>query len=244
MADSFTLECDLTLKDIQAGVSPGKSFAFELAVGFQNSSDAQSPQFQRGTSQNSPNLVEFDYFPDTGFGATISPVIVSSNSQFKPSFTFPLPLDPNKTYRLSMSYASSNRTLRTTVTLEGLSIGAINDVVLPQDFSDFKVDAVSISSYSDTGAGGSILAHGIVDNIKVTAADPPVLTIQGERILAEYRVRFLASARQAYALERSTDLLSWTQVLDWKPGLDGEMELADPEAPVSAAFYRVKARMP
>jgi hypothetical protein len=240
--DSFALECDLKLNDIAAGVNPDKTFAFELAIGFINLSAAQSPQFRRGTGSSSPNLVELDYFPDTGFGATISPAIVSGNNKFEASFTYPMELAPDASYRLAMSYAATDRTLRASVTRDGISIGAINDLVLSAGFTDFAVDAVSISSYSDAGAGGSLLAHGTVDNIKVTVSEPAAFIIAGAKVSGLYKVGFQGDSKRSYALERSTNLISWSPVSDWVPGADGEMELSDPAPPVDKAFYRVKER--
>ena len=55
-------------------------------------------EIKRGTGVNAingaRNALEFDYFPDSGFGATISPTILSSNNQFVTEFAFPLELAP------------------------------------------------------------------------------------------------------------------------------------------------------
>src|SRR5262249_50628068 len=89
--DDFALQFDLSLDSIQAGANPAKPSTFEIAVGLINTSSATNSAFNRGTGRNSPNLVEFDYFPPADIiAATVSPAIVSSNSQFATSFTFPL----------------------------------------------------------------------------------------------------------------------------------------------------------
>jgi len=88
-ADDFSFGFDLRLWDITIGTSPGKPFTFQLAVGLNNLAQATSTNFLRGTGTDSPNLAEFDYFPDSGFGATISPTVISSNIQFATSFNSP-----------------------------------------------------------------------------------------------------------------------------------------------------------
>src|SRR2546426_7403975 len=88
--EDCSLAFDLRLTDIAIGVNSNKQSAFELAVGFINLADAMQTHFLRGVGINPitgpRNLIEFDYFPDSGFGATISPTIVSSNNQFAVGF--------------------------------------------------------------------------------------------------------------------------------------------------------------
>ena len=69
-ADDFSLALDLKISDIAAGVT--KPSTFELAFGFLNLVDATKTNFFRGNGLDSPNLVEFDYFPAAG---NISPTI-------------------------------------------------------------------------------------------------------------------------------------------------------------------------
>ena len=74
--------------------------------------------------------------------------------------------------RLTMSYTASTKTLVTSATTNGVSIGNINSVRLSSSFTDFRVGAFAIESYSDAGQdpryGGSLLAHGSVDNLLLT----------------------------------------------------------------------------
>src|SRR6266567_4657432 len=80
--DDFSLAFDLRLADITPGVNTNKSGGFELAVGLLNFSEATLTNFLRGTGTDSPDLVEFDFFPDTGFGPTLWPTIISTNSAY------------------------------------------------------------------------------------------------------------------------------------------------------------------
>ena len=60
--DDFSLEFDLQLNDAEAS-----GYGFELAIGFLNLAEATSTNFNRSTGANSPDLVEFTYFPDAGY---------------------------------------------------------------------------------------------------------------------------------------------------------------------------------
>src|SRR5262249_20254449 len=82
-ADDFGFSFELRLRDIRVGSTPGKSNEFEIAVGLINSVTATSSNAFRGAGQSAAygvrNLVEFDYFPDAGFGDTFASTVVSTN---------------------------------------------------------------------------------------------------------------------------------------------------------------------
>src|SRR5262245_12144464 len=63
--DDFGFAFDLRLRDIAIGTTPGKPFTFQFAIGLIRLLDASQGGFLRGTGTDSPNLVEFDYFPDS-----------------------------------------------------------------------------------------------------------------------------------------------------------------------------------
>jgi len=219
---------------------------FELAVGFLNMEAATQTNFLRGTGFNSPNLVEFAYFPDTGFGATISPTIISTNHDWAASFNFPLELTLNDLFRVQMVYAASNQTLRTVVTRNGQGFGPLEDVVIAPPFTDFRLDAVSICSYSDAGQdplwGGSILARGVVDNLVVTTPPPPIQTVTGTLSEGLWRVEFDSRTNWLYRLETTSDFTKWILV-NSAPGTGGRMAMQDQETQ-DARFYRVVADRP
>ena len=91
-SDNFSLSFDLQLSDLTLGVDPTKTNAFELVVAFINIATATSTNLERGTGANSTHgarsACELDYFPDSGYGATISPTILSSNNQFATRLPF------------------------------------------------------------------------------------------------------------------------------------------------------------
>jgi hypothetical protein len=242
--DDFGLEFEVQIESVAAGINPGKPFAFELAVALLNWADATNANFIRGTGLASPNLVEFDYFPDTGFGATISPVIVSSNNQFVPSFSFPLELTPGDRFHVTMKYSATNQTLVTTMTRNGLPFGPIQDVRLNASFTDFKVDTVAICSYSDAGAEGSILARGVIDNLGVIVPEPPLIELAAWFQDQTWHVEFSALSGWFYCLERTADFQDWIEVIAAVAINNDRMILSDLNAPASRAFYRVRAEQP
>lgn len=249
--DDFSFSFNLRLADIAVGVNTNKPFTFQIAVGFINLSAATRSGFLRGTGTDSPNLVEFDYFPDSGFGATVSPTIISSNNQFASSFTFPLELTTNDLFSINMVYSASNQTLVTTMTRnpDGSGFGPIKEAKLEASFTDFRLDQFAISSYSDAGQdpqfAGSILAHAMVDNISITVPEPPVTQIVGRLLSGVWRVEFPSRASWLYTLQRTSDFVSWTDVSPTAASAGGILFLQETSrASASSAFHRVKAEKP
>jgi hypothetical protein len=246
--DDFSLGFDLRLSDIAVGVNSNKTATFEFAIGFLEIATATKTNFLRGTGIDAAtgprNLVEFAYFPDSGFGATISPTMVSSNNQFAVGFNFPFELSPNDLFRVVMRYTGSNQTLATAMTRNGEAFGPIQDVKLGAAFTDFRVDALSISSYSDAGADGSLLAHGVVDNLSFTVPDPPIGDLNGAWTSGQRKVEFAGRAGWVYALERTENFQSWNEVASVITAMNGTVTLTDANPPAAKAFYRVRAERP
>lgn len=249
-SDDFGFSFDLQLADIATGVNAGKPYTFELAVGFINLSVATSADYKRGiveAASGARNLCEFDYFPDSGYGATISPTMISTNSaysQFATVFAFPLELDPGAWFSVTMNYTASNKTMHTTMTRNGDAFDPIPDVLLNADFNDFRLDQFAISSYNDAGADGSLLAHGVVDNLVVTVPPPPVQNLGGRFTNNLWQVNFLSRSNWLYTLERTTDFQSWTNVSPAVSGNATNLFLQDTNPPASRAFYRARGERP
>lgn len=246
--DDFGFEFDLRLDDVAVGVSEDKPFNFELALGLTRLASATNATLRRGVGQAAQgprNLVEFDYFPRSGIvEPTISPTIVSSNNLFASEFSYPLELDPGAWFHVAMNYTASNQTLRTTMTRNGEPFGPIRSVALDSTFTDFRVDHFAISSYSDAGAGGSILARGAVDDVRLTLPDPPVAGLTGAFSNGVWQATFISRSHWIYRLERTLDFSEWTGVSTTAEGNDGLLSLADPNAPSESALYRVRAERP
>jgi len=245
-SDGFSLAFDLELSDIVIGVNSNKTDTFELVVGLINLLNATSTNLERGvginTSHGARNVCEFDYFPDSGYGATISPTLISSNNQFATVFAHPFAIDPGALFHVAMSYSASDQTLQTSVTRNSQPI-VMTNVALGLNFSDFRLDQVAVCSYSDAGADGSLLAHGTVDNFLVTVPSPPVQNVVGGFTNAFWQTQFIGRTNWFYTLQRSADLQSWTNVSSTS-GNATNLVLQDAAPPAEKAFYRISAQKP
>lgn len=247
--DDFSFSFDLRLTDIAVGVTPGKTNTFQFAIGLLNSSSAINTNLQRGTGANATrgarNTCEFDYFPDTGYGNTISTVIISSNNVWAYQNTFPLALDPGALFHVAMSYTAANRTLTTTMTRNGAAFGPVNDLIVSTSASrDFRLDRVAVISWSDAGSDGSLLAHGVVDNITVTVPPPAVQSFSGTRTNSVWQAQFTGRTNFIYALERTADFQTWANAATNLSGTGATQFLSDTNPPAGNAFYRVRAERP
>ncbi len=255
--DDFRAELDLRLHDIVGGINPGKPGPMQLAFGFQNRDDAQSTTFNRGTGRNSPNLVEFNFFPDTGFGPTVWPAVYSTNSgmNYNGSGDFSLfDLPTGVTMRIVLAYTSSNQTVLTSIKTNGVLVGPVTSARLATNssgfgrpFTQFKVDTFAISSYSDLGLApgpyaGSILAHGVIDNLTVTFPPPPIQHEQFAAVGDHWQQTFLSRTNWNYVLQATTNFHSWSEASSTRAGTGGQVVLQDTNAAAfNARFYRINA---
>jgi hypothetical protein len=251
--DDFSLAFDLRLRDIRVGTTPGKSNEFEIAVGFLNQRSATATNFFRGAGVSANygvrNLIEFDYFPDGGFGDTLATTAVSSNNVFSFAHNFPLTLGTGDLFRVTMSFTASDQTLRTTVTRNGAPFGPLADVALV-DKPDFRVDAFAVISYSDavqTGQPafhGSVLAHGTIDNVTIMLPPPPINRLWISARDGGWTTRFLSRNDWFYVLERKAGMSAWNAASAPTRGNGSVLELNDADSGETATFYRVRAERP
>lgn len=244
-ADDFLLGFDVRLNDIGPGTDPNKPFTFQIAMGLINLVQATNTGYHRASGFEAPNLVEFDYFWDSGYGATVSPVLISGLNEYNTGgFTFPLELAPGPTFHVAMLYTADDHTLRTTITSNGVAFGPVQDATLGAGFSDFIVDHFGVSSFNDAGQfpgyEGSVLAHGILDNF-VFAAPPPVTWVAAT---GPGQIQFRSTTNWLYHLERSTDYQSWLPASAPVAGIAGTMMMHDTNPPTVSALYRVQAQWP
>lgn len=249
--DNFTLAFDLELNAAEAD-----GYGFELAIGLVNLGQATNSDFIRGTSVNSPDLVELDYYPDVGFGPTVWPIFADTNSSFNWNSESDYAIyAPNlgDWYHIQMTYTASNLTMVTTMTnFEGTSGIEIDDPInltntaysTGMEFADYRVDTFSISSYNDAESGGSIYAQGVIDNIVLTVPPPPVQNLAGSLTNAEWQAEFTSQEDWTYVLQRTVDFASWTNVSPPVIATGPNEILTDPNPPLNQAFYRVSASRP
>jgi hypothetical protein len=249
--DDFSLAFDLRLNDIGPGPDTNKAGTFPIAIGLLNLDEATQTNFLRGTGNNSPDLAEFAYFWDSGFGATTWPTFVDTNSTFNYNNARDyaiFALAPDDTFHVVMTYTASNQTVVATVTNFEQTSGVRITQLLNTNLADFRLGAISISSYNDAGQdpqyAGSVLAHGTVDNVVVTVPTPPVQNLVVLLTNKLWQVQFVARTNWLYTLERTSDFTSWATASAPTTGVNGPLSLADTNSGLPNAFYRVRANRP
>lgn len=254
----FRLRFRMSLGAVAIGTNPEKPYTFQIALGLVRLANATAPGYARGAGigpENGPrNLVEFTYFPDSGFGATVAPTIINQENQYAASFNYPLELDLGPVFEVEMDYLPESKRLKTRVWRDGQEFGTppalgIDDAILPDDFAPFEVDALAISSYSDEGQtppefSGSVLASGWVDDLELTLPFPEAPAITLAREGSRSVVRFGARADRVYQLETSVDLTQWTPVGAPRSGVQGATEITEENAADGVRFYRLKVSNP
>jgi hypothetical protein len=256
-ADDFTFEFDLELESIAIGTTPGKPYTFQLALGLMNFAEATRADFFRGSGIHpefgARSLAEFNYFPDSGFGATVAPTIVSSNNQIGFGGSFPLEMTTGDQFHVKMVYDATNEVLRTMMTRNGQPFGLPPDQTLRElslaGFPDFRVDTLAVASYSDGGQSppefaGSILADGTVDNLRVQMPPSPVAGMTGSFGEHGWQVSFVSRLNYSYVLERSSDLAQWESASALVEGTGGQLVLEDHSGTADHFFYRVQVLKP
>jgi len=242
--DDFSLAFDLQLNDAEA-----TGYSFELAVGLLNFSAATNSGFSRPLA-STPNLFEFDYFPDTGFGATIAGTLadmtVSATNTGDFYFIYDtLPLADGVTYHVILTHVAGEPILSGEVLVNGQIYTTLPDVY-PGPITDFRLDTVSISSYSAAGDiyGDSIFAQGTVDNMVVTLPPPPIINLTGAFSNGVWQAQFCSRSNWLYTLERTANFQCWTNFSPATPGNGTNLFLQDANPPADKAFYRVSASRP
>jgi len=243
--DAFTLNFDIQLND--ANTNADGPYQFELGIGFLNLAEAENTNFLRGTGDNVTNLAEFDYFPPDGVGdgPSLDATLIDTNGDYY----FPyadVPLVLGTLYHVTINHAAGTSTLTGEIQVNGQDYTPLP--AIPSDFfasptvGDFRLDTVAVCSYSDVdGYGSSILAHGLVKNFLVTVPPPPVTYLSGSLSNNIWQVQFGSRTNWNYALERSSDLQTWSALAPTVAGSGGQMTLQDTNAPGKSRYYRVSA---
>ncbi len=256
VTEDFTIAFDLTFESIEIGTTENKAFTFPIAIGLVNLAQATRTDYFRGTGIDSVHgpkgVVEWNYLPDSGFGATVSSGLISQDNQWAFQNSFPLELSTGTDYHVRMQYDAEAGILATTMTANGIPFGPIMDASLDDifgnplegGFTSLEVDTFAISSYSDEGQSppefaGSIQARGFLDNISVSADSAP--SIAGIQVTdSEIVLEFEAFVGQRYWLEQSTDLTNWMTLQHQSPSETGTAQWRIEKAgPIG--FFRLRA---
>src|SRR5258708_4007473 len=245
--DDFSFSFDLRLSDLRVGSTPGKSNEFEIAVGLLNYRSATNANAFRGAGVSPTygvrNIVEFDYFPDAGLGATFATTVISSNNVFAYAHNDPLTLSLGDTFRLTLSYTASDQVLRTSALKNGAPFGPLGDVSLAGK-PDFRVDSFAVTSYSDAiqlcgpQYFGSILAHVVLDNVALVVPPPPLGKISLRQTNAAWLVEFNSLTNWVYTLEGSTNFSAWLPAGPATTGHGPTLRFPDSPAAPPTRFYR------
>jgi hypothetical protein len=236
--DDFSVAFDIQLSDVSI-----ENWGFEISIGLFNYAQATGTNFFRGTGYNSPDLAEFDYFPDFGWGPTLSTTASDTNSVFVFLEDY-LALDPGVTYHVVLLHAAGAAAVSGQVFTNGQLYTALPYAYVSTNFTDFRLDTISVSSYNSNGWWGSILAHGSVDNFIVTLPPPPVQDFSGILTNKTWQVQFISRSDWLYTLERTTNFVSWIDASAPTGGNGTNMFLQDTNGLVDKAFYRVRAERP
>ncbi|MCS1409907.1 MAG: hypothetical protein M2R45_03094 [Verrucomicrobia subdivision 3 bacterium] len=258
----FSLGFDLVLDSIEFGTTPDKPFTFPIALGLINLAQATRDGYFRGTGihpvHGPKGVVEWNYFPDSGFGATVSSGLISQDNQWAFQNTFPLELETQTRYRIEMDYNAATQTLTTTMSANGEPFSPLNDVSLSEifgnplegGFTTLNIDTLAISNYSDEGQtppefAGSVKAAGHVDNItvEVSAAQPASLIgpihLIGP-IEGELRLTFPALADWDYWLEQTGDFTNWITVGHHRAQETGPASFSTSLDSAPKGFFRIR----
>ena len=239
--DAFSLSFDFTLNDLTTFGG-----ANEITVGLFNLADATNAAFARAGG-NSPNLFEFDYFPaNIYYDLNSIDASLKDNQSGYDGLAFAydnVPLNPGVTYQITLSHAAGSTNITGQVLTNGVLYTSL-PFYYPNTIKYFRLDTLSISSYTGDGFGDDILAHGVVDNFVVSLPPPAVQNLAGSIQGGQWQAQFLSRTNWSYSLQRSADLLSWTDATNGVAGNGTNTVIADPATPPDKAFYRIRADRP
>jgi hypothetical protein len=165
---------------------------------------------------------------------------------------FDLPLDINM--HIELAYVADTETASISVSTNGVLVGPItsarlatNSVDFGSAFTQFKLDTFAISSYSDAGQNpayaGSLLAHGIVDNLRLQFPSGPIQELNGGFQNANWSARFLTRTNWNYQFEATEDFKVWTVIGHPTSGTGGQLQLQETNSSgFGARFYRINAQ--
>lgn len=248
--NDFSFAFDLLLTEADAGISPDRPGAMQVALGLLNARIAAAGEPRRAAGAATDTL-EFDWFPPgfiPGYGdvePTLSPIAFDAQGRVAASFTFPLTLTTNVTHRIQCAYAAATRTMSVTLWDDGAVGAPVVPLVLPAGFGSFALDTFAAIVWNDsTSQYDSLLARGVVDNVTLELPSPPVGVIS--MIAARpATVRFVAQAGLEYWLQASDDMAAWADVGGPVGGTNGGLQLVDPRQAVRPVqYYRVRSSSP
>src|SRR5262245_15539898 len=126
--DDFSLAFDIQLTDVPA------ANGMQLAAGFFNYKDATNSAFLRGTGFDSPNLFEFDYFPDF---LSINGTMIDDVGHF--GFVYEnQPLAVGTTYRIVLNHVAGTSSVSSQVFTNGVLYTSLTQSYYDSGLDDFR----------------------------------------------------------------------------------------------------------
>jgi hypothetical protein len=236
-ADGFCLQFDLNLKDTDA------TGYFQLAIGLCNFAEATGPDFSRANGY-SPDLCEFDYFPDgpNSYGPSIDATLADSADSFYFSFDTTQPMLTNTDYRVVLIHRAGEPSVSATIYTNGQPFTHLPSVYNGSATNNFNLDTLAICNYTtlDDIYGDTLLAHGTVGKIAV-ASPLPVDKIQ---TAAPGQIKFASDTNWLYTLEQTTNFQNWSSAASPVFGNGTNLLLQATNTPADKSFYRVRADLP
>jgi hypothetical protein len=250
IADSFTVSFDIQINDLSC--LPNEGLA-NLGVGLLNYNEATNSAFSRPDGIT-PNLFEFDYYPDDGEeDPDEQPEVAASliddvgDLTNYPDFFFiydPVPMNYGTTYQVTLTHVAGEASMSAILTTNGQVYSTMPNA-FPSPLNNFELDTVAVDNYEqDSGYDAyDMLGHGTVGNFVVTLP-PLVRNVSCTVSNGVPQVQCGTYTGYNYRLERSTDLTAWTPIPPATIGSGNAITLSDPAPPAAYAFYRVRAQVP
>ncbi len=236
LADGFCVQFDLNLADVNA------TNYFQVAIGLCNLAEATSTNFSRANGA-SPDLFEFDYYPDgpASDGPSLDATLVDSADNFYFAFDATQPLLTNTDYRVVLIHQPGAAAISATVYTNGQVFTKFPSVA-NYGPGDFNLDTLAIENYTtlDDIYGDSLLAHGVVSHLSFASPLPVGMTATP----AAGQVQFIRDTNWLYTLEQTADFKSWTPAAAASFGNGTNLTLQATNAPADKSFYRVRADLP
>jgi len=258
--DDFSVAFDINLSDIVSDTEPGKTGPMQLGFEFLDLAAATDPSFVRNNYGTVPNIAGLDYYAYGyfTFGDTVypsdpatTPTFVSGTDPYdyapQTISVYDNTLPDNQVVHMSFSYTASNQTAVVSVTTNGVPLVQLPPLALnggngfTDPTYDFSVDTFCLCNFTSIGDPyNSILAHGTIANLVVTVP-PPAQNLSTAFSNGVCQVQFTDHLDWMYTLQRTTNIVAWTDVSASVSGNGTNLILSDSDAPPLGAFYRVSA---
>jgi hypothetical protein len=234
-ADSFCVMFDLNLADEDA------VGYFQIAIGLCHFADATSTNFSRANGL-SPNLFEFDYYPDgpASYGPSIDATLIDTNDSFYFAFDDTQPMLNGVDYRVVLIHRAGDSSISGTVYTNGQVFSAL-PYVYNASTNDFQLDTLAIENYTTLGdIYNSLLAHGTIANLAFASPLP----ISSVKTLSAGKIQFTSDTNWLYTLEQTTNFQNWISAAPTIFGNGTNLILSATNLSSAKEFYRVRTDLP